>query len=160
MKMKNLNLPLFGNTCGKLYDEYIVLASANRERTLPLNSVKKVTFTKSIAISSLLFMLLPGVLFILPYFLSSEDAFIKVLLYAIGSIIIAFSIFKAEQKYAVKVYTKNGSVLTVKLIKENMHDAKKFVSAAATLIAKNEAALKVAAADERLAGNIFSSVSA
>jgi hypothetical protein len=153
--MKNSHLPVFGNTCGKLYEDYILLASENRERTLPLNSVKKITFSKSIALGSLLFMLLPCVLFVMPQFLNADDIVAKILMYGVGIVFLAVSIVKAEKKYAVKLYTKSGTVLKVRLIKENMRDAQKFVLETTKLLHKNKAAIKAAAADERLAENIF-----
>lgn len=156
--MKNSHLPLFGNTCGKLYKDYIVLASANRERTLPLNSVKKIRFSKDITITSLLFMLVPGTLFILPEFFESDDTFIKALLYATGILFFALSIFKAERSYTVKIFTNSGSVLKITLLKENMRDAKKFVLEANKQLDSNVAIRKAAAAEERLAENIFSVV--
>jgi hypothetical protein len=153
--MKDSLLPVFGNTCGKLYDDYILLASENNERTLPLNSVKKITFKSRIALSSLLFMVLPALFFVLPQFMENEDAFIKAFIYAIGILFIGVSIFKAEKKHSVNIVTKNQSVFKVRVISENIRDAKKFTQEANKLLIKNEAMLKSELSEQRTAETIF-----
>lgn len=138
-KMNDNYLPLFGNTCGKIYNEYILLASENNERTLPLSSVKKITFSKRISLNSLLFTFLPAVLLVVPQFMESEDVFIKIVLYVLGILFLAISVYKAEMISKVNIFTTNGSVLKINVIKDNRREAKKFVAEATKLIVASKA---------------------
>lgn len=154
--MKDLHLPVFSNTCGKLYNDYIVLASSNNERTLPLTSVKKIKFRQSIGLSSFAFMLLPFALLFVPNFINdADDIFLKVILYGLGILSLVAGILMAERVYTVKIYTVNNAVLKIKLIEENKRDAKKFVAETRKLLAISKAIVKAERTEQRTAENIY-----
>ncbi|MXN93259.1 hypothetical protein GR160_18685 [Flavobacterium sp. Sd200] len=154
--MKNLQQPIFGNTCGKLYEEYIVLASANREKTLPLNSIKSIALSSSISLNSLLFMLLPLMLLLLPQLMGKEDGVIKISFYVMGCLFLVLSIIKAQRKYRIKIITSNGGALKIRVARENLKDAQKFTASVSKQLLKNDAKSKAILAEERLASAVFS----
>jgi len=132
--MKNREMPLFSNTCGKLFTDDIVFASAHKENTIPLHRVKSIAFKKSVTKGSLLFIIMPLVLFGLPYFVKPDETFVKIFLYGLGALLLAVCLLKAEKKYTIRIRMHNGTFYTIRVMKENIKDAQKFVSQASKLI--------------------------
>lgn len=126
---------IFSNSCGKLYPDKIVLASANKETSYPLQSVSKLTFSKSFETTSFLFMLLPCTLFIFPRFLNSDESFIKFFLYGIGLSMLILSIVKGKRKYLLSMYLTNGTKRSVRVWEGNTKEAQKFINQANALCA-------------------------
>lgn len=129
------NSPIFSNSCGKLYPNKIVLASANKETTHPLQSISKLTFRKSFETSSFLFMLLPCALFIFPRFLNSDENFIKLFLYSLGALMLVLSIVMGKKKYSLTMHLVNGTKRSVRVWEGNTKEAQKFVTQANALCA-------------------------
>jgi hypothetical protein len=134
--MQSLNSPFFSNTCGKIYPEKIVLASAYKETAYPVSNIKKLTFRKSFETTSFLFMLLPCALFILPRFLNSDETFIKYFLYAVGAVMLVLSIVMGKKKYSLNIYLADGSQRTVNVWEENTKEAKKFIAQANAVVSR------------------------
>lgn len=154
--MKDSHGPVFANTCGKLYNDYIILASSHSERTLPITSVKKITLVKSVALNSALFMAVPLMLLTLPRVIEDpDDVVLKIMLYALGVISLLAGIMTTKINYAVKIRTVNNSVLKVNLIEENKKESKKFVDAAKKLIFHAKAIKKAELSEQRTAENIY-----
>lgn len=121
--MNDNDLPLFSNTCGKVYIDRIVFASALKETTITPQSLKKVTFSRSIAISSIVIMVLSCILFTSPLYLPQAEIF-----FIIGLMFLILSIAKAKKIYSITLYMKDGSTRTIKVWEGNRNDASKFVS--------------------------------
>jgi len=140
--MQSLNSPVFSNTCGKIYPEKIVLASAYKETAYPISNIKKLTFRRSFETTSFLFMLLPCALFILPSFLTTEEVFSKYFLYAVGTIMLVLSIVMGKKKYSLNMYLADGSQRTVRVWEENTKEAKKFIAQANAVVSRKPIAAK------------------
>lgn len=120
--MNDNDLPLFSNTCGKVYIDRIVFASALKETSITPQSLKKVTFSRSIAISSIVIIILSCILFTSPLYLPQAEIF-----FIIGLMFLILSIAKAKKIYSITLYMKDGSVRTIKVWEGNRNDASKFV---------------------------------
>ena len=132
--MKKLHMPLFSNSCGKIFANTIVLASANNETELSLQSIKKFSFKKSITPSSLFFIMLPLMLLVLPSFIEKDETFIASLFYIIGALLLITAIFKAEKAFSFTVYMKDGTARSVSVWEGNRSDAKQFVTKANEMV--------------------------
>jgi len=126
---------IFSNSCGKLYPDKIVLASASKETSYPLQSISKLAFKKSFETKSFLFMLLPCTLFVFPRLLNSDENFIKLFLYALGVCMLVLSIVKGKKKYTLTMYLTNSTTRSVSVWEGNIKEAQKFVSQANALCA-------------------------
>jgi hypothetical protein len=106
--MKNLDEPLFSNTCGKLFNDSIVFASSRHENDIPAEQIRKVSLKKSVTWGSLLFSTMPLILFVLPRFV--KDSFIHIRM-------------------------ANGSRQKISVADHNIKDAEKFIGQVMKLIA-------------------------
>lgn len=124
--MKSTNQPIFTNTCGKIFPTKIILASANREKTIEMEDLKGISFKAGVAPSGLLFALIPAVFFIFIFTLKPDQFVLKILFAVLGTVGIFFSLLKAKRTYSLSVYTGDGEKLTVKVWEGNVREAKKF----------------------------------
>jgi hypothetical protein len=125
--MSDDSLPLYSNTCGKLYADKIIFASALRETAFTPAEIKGISLQRHIRSSSLFFIALPCILFFLPYFLSDEEHGLRVMLVLAGALMLLMSVYKAEKVYSLKLSLTNGRVITWQIWKGNITDAKKFI---------------------------------
>ena len=121
--MNDDNLPLFSNTCGKLYIDRIVFASALKETSVTPQNLKNVTFNRGITISSIVIIVLSCILFTSPLYLPQAEIF-----FVIGLAFLAISIAKAKRTYSITLYMKDGTIRTISVWEGNRKDASKFVS--------------------------------
>jgi hypothetical protein len=143
--MKNLDEPLFSNTCGKLFNDSIVFASSRHENDISAMQIRKVSLRKSVTWGSLLFSTMPLILFVLPRFV--KDSFIQVLMYSLGVLLLAICILMAEKKYTIHIRMSNGSRQKINVSNHNIKDAEKFIGQAMKLIAAKRKETKANALD-------------
>lgn len=147
-KMENSDMPLFSNTCGKLFYDSIIFASSKNEIVIPLQDIRKITFKKSFLWSSLFILVLPIAVFALGrFFVSDDDTFVKGFLYTIAVIFSVICLLKAEKKYTLKVKQNTRAILTIRVSGHNVNDAQKFVDKAGSLLKQHQSELKKRVAD-------------
>ncbi len=132
-------MPLFSNTCGKLYADTVVFALVNREFILPVEDIKYISLKKSINLSNLLYLALPAAVFILSRLVRDDDTFIKVFLCGIAFAFTVICLVKVQKKYTVRIKMVNGSLKTIHVAKANYNDAQKFIYKATELIKEQRA---------------------
>jgi len=143
--MKNFDVPLFSNTCGKLYTDAVVFASVSKESIIPIRDIKNISFKKSVVWSSLFFIPVPLAVFALSCLVSNNDAFVKMFLYFIGVLFMAICVFKVKKKYTIYIRMENKSLYAIRVAKDNIKDAQKFIYKATELIKEQRALAKIAA---------------
>ena len=126
--MTTLELPQFSNSCGKVFADKIILASANKESEVPLKDIKKASFTSRPHNKSLFFIALPAMLFVFPFFSGEEDTFINIVFIALGILLMVVSITQANRKHTLNVKLASGSTIGINVWEGNLKDAKKFTS--------------------------------
>ena len=121
-------MPIFSNTCGKLFADKVIFASALRETEIDTREIKNISFAGSVKTSSLLFLAVPATLVFIPYFFFHEsEVFMKFLVTIIGVVFFTVAIIKAQKSYRLKVNLKNGETITWNVWQGNMREANKFV---------------------------------
>ncbi|MFP9098738.1 hypothetical protein ACLI09_06775 [Flavobacterium sp. RHBU_24] len=138
-KMKNMikeTYPLFANTCGKIFNDHVVFASSMKERCFKLKEISKISFKKRYETGSILFALLPAILFFAAYFTNKDDTFVKCMFITLGILGIAVSLYNAKVNYTLKIVAVNGSKCSISVWEGNKNDAQKFVQSANALIEK------------------------
>jgi len=132
-------MPLFSNTCGKLYTDAVVFALVNREFILPVENIKNISLKKSINWSNLLYLAVPAAIFVLSRLVRDDDTFIKVFLYCIAFAFTVICLVKVQKKYTIRISMDNGSLKTIHVAKANYNDAQKFIYKATELIKEQRA---------------------
>ena len=127
--MKKLETPVFNNSCGKIFNDKIVLASSHREDELAFEDVKKVKFGMTTSLKSLMWALLPSSIFVLLYLERQKlDSSIFFLLSFVAIGISVFSLIMADKSYYILFKTNDDLNVKVKVSVDNKKDAKKFVT--------------------------------
>lgn len=121
--MNDNDLPLFSNTCGKLYIDRIVFASALKETSITPKHLKKVTFNRGVTISSIVIIVLSCILFASPLYLPQAEIF-----FIIGLAFLILSIAKVKKTYSINLHMKDGTIRTISVWEGNRKDASKFVT--------------------------------
>ena len=137
--MNNLETPQFSNSCGKLFPDRILLATSSRETEFELSKVRNVSFKGRPEIKSLLFLIFPVILFILPTFIHNADAFIKVVFAAIGVLFLAVTLFNIQKKYTLTLYLKDNTRRSIDVWQGNRKEAEKFVEKVKLKLARRQA---------------------
>lgn len=127
--------PLFANTCGKIFNGHIVLASSNKESEYPVDNLKKLTLRKRYATGSIVFTFLPGILLLVPYFSNGEEAIVKILFIGMGLAGLAIAVSKIKKRYLLHIETVTGSNSAISVWEGNKNDAQKFADRVNRLIA-------------------------
>jgi len=64
---------IYSNTCGKLYPDKIIFASALRETAFNPAEIKGISLHRNIRSSSIFFIVLPCFLFFMPFYLAMKS---------------------------------------------------------------------------------------
>lgn len=144
-KMKNLDVPFFSNTCGKLFSDTIIFASINCESKVHLQDIKKISFKRSVVLRSLWFIVVPLSIFGLSQLVSYDDTFVKMFMYSIASVFTLICLLKVEKKYTISTVMMDGSVKTIRVSNDNIKDAENFTNKAAKCIKEYRANAKTTA---------------
>lgn len=125
--MNDSELPLFSNTCGKLFQDKVIFASAVRETEIRAEDIKDVQLATSVSAQSLLFLLVPLPLFVMPFFLQPAEGALKICIAAIGCLMMAMAVYKARREYKLRLYLKNGTLIEWYVWRGNYKEAQNFV---------------------------------
>ena len=137
--MKKLDTPLFNNSCGKIFQDKLVLASANREEEIEFEDIKKIKFGVTTSIKSLMWALLPSSIFVLLYLERNKlDSAMFFLLSFIAIAITTVSLIMADKSYYLLIKLEEGLNIRVRVAVDNKKDAKKFMDIANRKISKSK----------------------
>lgn len=126
--MKKLEMPLFNNSCGKLFNDKIILASAHRENEIEFKEVKKIKFGMNTDLKSIMWALMPTSIFVLLYM--QRNMLDAPMFFLLSFVVIGISVFTvamSEKSYYVLVKMRDGENLKLRVSSDNKKDAKKFV---------------------------------
>jgi hypothetical protein len=132
----NISNPLFGNTCGKLYNDKIIITARGKQTEILLEALKAVKFITRPTIKGLVFLLLPLSLFLAPLLLREPGAAMVIVLYVLGLLFTIISVVKMERTYALLILFKSGASKKIDVWHGNIMEAKKFAAVISGRLAK------------------------
>lgn len=136
MIMDDTELPLFYNTCGKVFTNRIVFASVVRETEVNPCDIKNVQIIFTVSLQSIALIVVPTPLLIMPFFLHPSEKGLKLCIGVMGLLLIALAIAKTRKDYCLKLHLKDGRVITWHFWKNNLSDAQKFIENLKPLLKK------------------------
>ena len=126
--MNNLEIPLFNNSCGKIFNDSIILATKNREDKINFNDIKKVKFGITASFKSIIWALLPSSIFVLLYMERKElDSAIFFLLSFVSLAFTILALVMTEKNHYINVKLNEGLNVRINVSADHRKDAKKFV---------------------------------
>jgi hypothetical protein len=137
--MNTLDTPQFSNSCGKLFADKIIFASSDKETEIDLQNVKNAAFTSRPKFQSLVFMLLPLLLFAFPIFIHDAELFLKILFFGVGLLFLIVSVIKAQKNYTLSLYLKDGTSISINVWEGNRREAQKFADMIRAKLARRQA---------------------
>lgn len=137
--MKTLEMPVFNNSCGKIFNDKIVLASAHREDEIDLEDIKKLKFGVTTSLKTIMWTLLPSSIFVLLYMERRMlDSAMFFLLAFVSIAITVVSLVMAEKSYFVLIKMHDGFTVRIRVAVDNKKDAKKFTDMCNKKLAKSK----------------------
>ncbi|MNK24473.1 hypothetical protein D3C87_427790 [compost metagenome] len=123
-------MPLFNNSCGKVFKDKVILASPNRENHIKFDNIKKLEFVTRISFNSLLWVLISCSFFFILYLERNLEGWIYFLIFAVALGFTILSLVMVEKNYHILLRLNDGSEKKITVSKDNKKDAKKFVAVA------------------------------
>jgi hypothetical protein len=117
---------IFSNSCGKIFADEIVLATAYKETAVPIKDINKVSFTTRPKTQSLFFVALPAVLFAFPYLNGKTDMMLNVLFIGLGVLLMGVSIYNVNRQHTLTFKLGTGNNIAINVSQHNIKEAKKF----------------------------------
>lgn len=128
--MEKLEVPLYFNSCGKIFDDKVIFASAYKENIFYVNDIAKVSMKTRFGFKSLISMLLPFGLLGILYLEKNLDFFVQAITVVIMLIFLVVAFVNTEAKYYIILHLKSTKNVKIKISKSNKKDAGKFVKRA------------------------------
>lgn len=126
--MNTTNTPLlFSNSCGKLFTDYVVFATAYKETEIKLTDVKNISFSWYFSRSGLAFIFLPLPLLVMAFYFPESDSGLKISTGFLGLLFMALSAINARRHFVLKLMLKSGKVLQWNVWQGNRKDTRKFI---------------------------------
>ncbi|MFP9113002.1 hypothetical protein ACLI1A_03620 [Flavobacterium sp. RHBU_3] len=126
--MNTTNTPLlFSNSCGKLFTDCVVFATAYKETEIKLTEIKNVSFSWHFSRSGLAFIFLPLPLLVIAFYFPESDNALKFSTCFLGILFMVFSAINARRHFILKLALKNGESLQWNVWKGNQKDTRKFI---------------------------------
>lgn len=123
-------MPLYFNSCGKIFDDKVIFASAYKENIFYVNDIAKVSMKTRLGFKSVLSLFLPFGLLGILYLENSLDFFVQAITVALMLIFLVVAFINTEAKYYIILHLKNTRNVKIKISKSNKKDAGKFVKKA------------------------------
>jgi hypothetical protein len=120
-------MPVFSNSCGKIYTDNVVFAFSNGEKELTMEKIKAVRFTERLTPRSLAFILLPLLVYPAIDHIKNFNGLFRVGGYVAMFGVAAMAFDYSEKEYSISVVMNDRSKMTIRVSKDNRKDAKKFV---------------------------------
>lgn len=134
--MTTLEIPQFSNSCGKIFADKIILATAHKESEIALSDIRKVKFASKPQSKSLFFVALPALLFVFPFFTGDDDAFLNIVFVLFGILLMSVSLYNLNKKHSVSIKLASGSSVSINVWEGNIKEAKKFAGMVNSKIAR------------------------
>ncbi len=134
--MISLETPQFSNSCGKIFTDKIILATAHRESEVAVKDIKKISFTGRPQPKGLFFVALPVMLLAFPFITNEKDWFVNGIFIILGVLLTGFSLTQLSKVYTLNVKLNDGNTINIKVWEGNQKEAKKFVSMVKAKIAR------------------------
>lgn len=122
--------PLFNNSCGKIFNDKVILASPNRESHVKFDSIEKLEFKTRVSFKSLLWVLISSSFFLILYLERNLDGWLYALISAVALGFTILSLIMVEKNHHIMLQLNDGSRTRINVAKDNKKDAKKFVAIA------------------------------
>ncbi|MEL1245277.1 hypothetical protein AAEO56_13455 [Flavobacterium sp. DGU11] len=121
------NMPLFSNSCGKIYADDVVFAYDNGEKRIAIEKIKAVNFDTRLTRKALLLLFLPLPVFLFIYLEKTTHNLLRLM--GLGTMLAIFglAVFFAEKKYRITIIMADGSKKSISVSKANRKDAKFFL---------------------------------
>jgi len=123
-------MPLFNNSCGKIFSDKVILASPNRENHVKFESIEKLEFKTQVSFNSLLWVLISSSFFMILYLERNLDIWLYAIIGAVAFGFTVLSLIMLEKNHHIMLHLNDGSTTKINVAKDNMKDAKKFVDIA------------------------------
>lgn len=123
-------MPLFNNSCGKIFKDKVILASPNRENHIKFDNINKLEFVTRVNFKSLLWVLISSSFFFILYLERNLEGWIYFLIFAVALGFTILSLAMVEKNYHILLRLNDGSQKKISVSKDNKKDAKKFVAVA------------------------------
>jgi hypothetical protein len=134
--MTTLETPQFSNSCGKIFADKIVLATAHKESEVALSDITKINFIVRPQPKSLFFAALPAMLIALPYMTNEKDGLIIGFFIAVSLILTGVALYNLNKKYTLSVKLATGNSMSINVWQGNQKEAQKFVAIVKSKISK------------------------
>lgn len=122
--------PVFNNSCGKIFNDKVILASSHRENHVRFDAIQKLEFVTKIDYKSLLWVLISSSFFLILYLERNLEAWLFVIIGLVALSFTVLSLIMVEKNYQILVHLNDGSKTRINVAKDNKKDAKKFVAIA------------------------------
>jgi ABC-type lipoprotein release transport system permease subunit len=122
-------LPLFNNSCGKIFGDKIVLASSNNENQIKSESIARLEFVGRVSLKSLFWVAISSSFFGILYLERNLDGWMYFLIFILALFFTVLSLIMVERNYHILLLMKDGTKRTISVDKSNKKDARNFVAA-------------------------------
>ena len=120
-------MPVFANSCGKIYSDNVIFAFRNGEKKLIIEKLRTVKFSQTITPRSLALIALPLLAYPILDYIKNFNGLFRLAGYAAMFGIAAFAFYYSEKEYSIFLVMDDGSKMGISVSKDNKKDAKKFV---------------------------------
>lgn len=127
--MENLEIPLYSNSCGKIFNDRLIFASAYKENVYYTKDISHVKTRSKFGLKSVATILLPFSLLLIPYFDNNLPVFMEVVIVAMMVLFFVIALIKTDAKYYIILHLKNGQAVKIRISKNNKKEAYKFLNA-------------------------------
>mgnify|MGYP006145011481 CR=1 FL=1 len=136
--MEKLEIPLYFNSCGKIFEDRLIFASAYKENIFDVSDIGKVSMRKKLGFKSVLSLLLPFGLIGILYLERDLDFIVQATTVVLTLIFFIVAFVNTEMKYYIILQLKSTKNVKIRISKNNKKDAGKFVEKAQSLIENTE----------------------
>ncbi len=136
--MEKLEVPLYFNSCGKIFEDRLIFASAYKENIFDVSDIGKVSMRKKLGFKSVLSLLLPFGLVGILYLERDLDFIVQAITVVLTLIFFIVAFVNTEMKYYIILQLKSTKNVKIRISKSNKKDAGKFVEKAKSVIENAE----------------------
>lgn len=123
-------MPLFNNSCGKVFKDKVILASPNRENHIKFDAIARLEFVTRVSLKSLLWVFVSSSFFLILYLERNLEGWLYAMIFLVAIGFTVLSLVMVERNYHILLLMNDGSKKRIVVSKDNKKDAKKFVAVA------------------------------
>lgn len=122
--------PLFGNRCGKIFQDKVVLASTWEENHVELDSISKLKLVTRLELDSVLWVLICASFFLMLFFEKNLEGLVYAVIFGVSMVFTVLSVIMVKKNHHIMLLMNDGSKKKIAVSKNNKKDAEKFVAVA------------------------------